>query len=220
MKVEGETLDQLRKSPKVAGYVRFLQSLKKLKTSDKVRAISDSDYFPSVSPEVAESLATLDFSQTYDALIDDVNIKLYTIHRAKGLEFDTVFVQTEDFAKAFADDNPDESMRLLFVGLSRAKQNLFLLGTTDQRNTITAPVVRKINEMATTESEAASRSSTGIEVPEGMPLTNRLDKMTVEQAIWAIRHGDAWLAYLKAKGGEIYPTVVLEQPIEVSDADK
>ena len=74
--------------------------------------------------------------------------------------------------------------------------------------------------MSTTKSEAASRSSTGIEVPEGMPLTNRLDKMTVEQAIWAIRNGDAWLAYLKAKGGEIYPPVVLEQPIEVSDADK
>ena len=216
MKVEGETLTELRKSRKVAGYYRFLQTLKKLKTSDKVRAISDSDYFPSVTTEVAESLATLDFSQPYKELIDDVNIKLYTIHRAKGLEFDTVFVQTEDFAKSFADDNPDESMRLLFVGLSRAKQNLFLLGGADQRNTITAPVVRKINEMATTKSEAEMRLSTGIKVPEGMPLTNRLDKMTTDQARWAIRNGDAWLAYLKAKGGEIYPPAASEQPIKKS----
>jgi len=220
MKVEGETLTELRKDSRVAGYARFLQSLKRLDTSKKVQAILNSDDFPSATPEVSEALATLDFSQTYDAFIDDVNINLYTIHRAKGLEFDTVFVQTEDFAKSFANENPDESMRLLFVGLSRAKQNLFLFGGGDQGNAITFPVVRKINEMSTTKSEAASRSSTGIEVPEGMPLTNRLDKMTVEQAIWAIRNGDAWLAYLKAKGGEIYPPVVLEQPIEVSDADK
>ena len=197
MKSEGSTLTELRKSPKVAGYVRFLNTLKKLKTSDKVRAISDSDYFPSVTPEVTEALATLDFSQTYKVLIDTVNIKLYTIHRAKGLEFDTVFVQTGDFAKKFAYENFDESKRIVFVGLSRAKHNLFLLGGTDQGNAIIAPVVRKINEMATTKCESASRSSTDIEIPEGMPLTNHLDKMTKVQAIWAIRNGTAWIAYLK-----------------------
>ena len=197
MRVDGETLTELRKSPKVAGYARFLESLKRLDTSKKVQAILNSDDFPSATPEVSEALATLDFSQTYDALIDNVNIKLYTIHRAKGLEFDTVFVQTEDFAKAFADDNPDESKRILFVGLSRAKQNLFLLGGADQGNAITAPVVRKISEMATTKSESTSRSPTDIEIPDGMPLTNRLDKMTFDQGKWAILNGDDWVAYLR-----------------------
>ena len=199
MKFEGETLTELRKFPKIAGYARFLQSLKKLDTSKKVQAILNSDDFPSATPEVSKALATLDFSKTYDALIDNVNIELYTIHRAKGLEFDTVFVETGDFAKSFADENPDESKRILFVGLSRAKQNLFLLGGADQGNTITAPVVRKIEEMATTKSEAASRLSTDIEIPDGMPLTNRLDRMTREQATWAIRNGDDWIAYLKAR---------------------
>ena len=65
MRVEGETLDQLRrKSPKVAGYIRFLEMLKKLKTSDRVQAILNSDDFPSATPEVSEALATLDCSQT------------------------------------------------------------------------------------------------------------------------------------------------------------
>ena len=197
MKVEGETLTELRRDLRVAGYARFLQSLEKLDTSKKVQAILNSDDFPSATPEVSKAFATLDFSKPYDALIDNVNIELYTIHGAKGLEFDTVFVQTGDFAKSFAYDDPNESSRLLFVGLSRAKQNLFLLGGAGQRNAITTPVVKKINEVATTKSKAASRSLTGIEIPKGIPLTNRLDKMTKVQAIWAIRNGDDWIAYLK-----------------------
>lgn len=215
-RLKGETLSELRKEPKIAGYVRFLRTLEKLKTPDIVRAIADSKDFPSIKPEESAVLETFDFFDTYEKVLQKVKIKLYTIHRVKGLEFDTVFVQTGDFAKPFADDNSDESMRILFVGLSRAKRNLFLLGGADQRNTITAPVVRKINEMATTKSEAEMRLSTGIKVPEGMPLTNRLDKMTTEQARWAIRNGDAWLAYLKAKGGEIYPPAASEQPIKKS----
>lgn len=43
------------------------------------------------------------------------------------------------------------------------------------------------------------------DIPAGMPLTNRLDKMTRAQAVWAIQNGDAWLAYLKANGGESFP---------------
>ena len=41
-------------------------------------------------------------------------------------------------------------------------------------------------------------------IPAGMPLTNHLDKMNIEQAAWAIRNGTAWIAYLKANGGEVY----------------
>ena len=61
MKVEGSTLTELRRSLKVAGYVRFLGMLKRLKTPDKVRAIANSNDFPSVKPEEGEVLATFDF---------------------------------------------------------------------------------------------------------------------------------------------------------------
>ena len=197
-KVAGETLAELRKNSKIAGYVRFIGSLKNLKTPDIVRAIADSKDFPTIKPEESAVLATFNFSDTHKETLQKVKIKLYTIHRAKGLEFDTVFVQTGDFAKPFVDENPDESMRLFFVGLPRAKQNLFLLGSADQGNTITGPTVRKINVMAT-EFKSDLELQMGKNIPDGMPLTNRLDKMTTEQAIWAICNGDAWIAYLKKK---------------------
>lgn len=59
---------------------------------------------------------------------------------------------------------------------------------------------------------------TASDLPGNMPLTNRLDKMTVEQARWAIQNGSAWIAYLKANDGEVYQPDA--KNVEVSDADK
>ena len=59
---------------------------------------------------------------------------------------------------------------------------------------------------------------TASDLPGNMPLTNRLDKMTVEQARWAIQNGTAWIAYLKANDGEVYQSDA--KNVEVSDADK
>ena len=198
MKVEGSTLAELQKSPKIAGYVRFLRMIKRLDTPNKVTAILNTGTF-SINSKVARrnvaALATLDFSETYQEVLDSTKIKLYTIHRAKGLEFDTVFVDTTDFAKRFASENPDESKRLLFVALSRAKQNLLLLGSEDQGNTITASVIRKVCEI-----QNQVEDSRFFEIPEGMPLTNRLDKMTRPQALWSLENGDAWVKYLRSNG--------------------
>ena len=59
---------------------------------------------------------------------------------------------------------------------------------------------------------------TDSDIPVGMPLTNRLDKMTVDQGAWAIQNGTSWIAYLKAHGGEVveYPKA---KDIEVSPAE-
>lgn len=61
----------------------------------------------------------------------------------------------------------------------------------------------KITEFALTENETETLPIvlTDFDLPAGMPLTNHLDKMTREQAVFSIRNGDAWLAYLKANGG-------------------
>ena len=62
-------------------------------------------------------------------------------------------------------------------------------------------------------------------MPENMPLTNRLDKMTRYQAIWAIENGDAWIAYLQEQseaGQDVSVIEYGEQPVQndtVSDAD-
>ena len=42
-----------------------------------------------------------------------------------------------------------------------------------------------------------TRPLTENDLPTGMSLTNRLDRMTRDQAIWAIANGGAWIAYLR-----------------------
>ena len=72
-----------------------------------------------------------------------------------------------------------------------------------------------------TETSTVAVVLTDRDIPPGMPRTNRLDnKMTTAQARWALENGDAWIAYLKANGGEIYKSTTLVPPIEVSDAEK
>ena len=65
--------------------------------------------------------------------------------------------------------------------------------------------------------------NTPFTIPDGMPLTNRLDQMTREQAKWAIRNGDTWLAYLReqrAAGVDVSLVAHNAQPIEVSAVEK
>lgn len=64
---------------------------------------------------------------------DYEGVVLCTMHSAKGLEFDTVFVSLEKFdsEKLHKDRNADlieEARRLLFVSLTRAKRHLYVTG--------------------------------------------------------------------------------------------
>ncbi|MCX7999112.1 MAG: UvrD-helicase domain-containing protein [Leptospiraceae bacterium] len=52
---------------------------------------------------------------------------LMTIHSAKGLEFDTVFLDLTDGWSNEEEIDLEEERRILYVGLSRAKNNLFIL---------------------------------------------------------------------------------------------
>ena len=79
---------------------------------------------------------------------------------------------------------------------------------------------------AATEQSNPVKSDVFLEtMPGNMPLTNRLDKMTIEQARWAIENGDAWIAYLKEQsvaGQDVSVIEYAEQPVQngtVSDAD-
>jgi ATP-dependent DNA helicase RecQ len=52
-----------------------------------------------------------------------------TIHKAKGREFDNVFILLQDFKL-----NSDQNKRLLYVGLTRAKHNLYIHSNIDIKN--------------------------------------------------------------------------------------
>ena len=139
-----ETLAAVAADKQFASYVKRLDALRNLETPARVAALMKSDLFPAIKakPPQIRLQQSLAFDVPYDTLEKQAKIHLYTIHRVKGLEFETVFVDTGDFEKLFAKENPAESSRLLFVALSRAKQHLFLLGDADQGGELLAPVMR------------------------------------------------------------------------------
>ena len=65
-------------------------------------------------------------------------VQLMTYHRAKGLEFDAVFLPRLldgelPFRARKSEADPDEERRLLYVGITRAREHLFLSWTRDGR---------------------------------------------------------------------------------------
>jgi DNA helicase-2/ATP-dependent DNA helicase PcrA len=72
------------------------------------------------------------FSNTSDMESTGDDVCLMTVHNAKGLEFDTVFVAGLDeglfphFLSLNKDDEGEEERRLLYVAITRARRQLFL----------------------------------------------------------------------------------------------
>ncbi|MEX0651636.1 MAG: ATP-dependent DNA helicase UvrD2, partial [Actinomycetota bacterium] len=67
-------------------------------------------------------------------------VQLMTYHRAKGLEFDAVFLPRLldgelPFRARKSEADPDEERRLLYVGITRAREHLFLSWTREPRST-------------------------------------------------------------------------------------
>jgi DNA helicase-2/ATP-dependent DNA helicase PcrA len=68
---------------------------------------------------------------TYDKEANSNSVQLMTVHTAKGLEFDTVFVigMEDDIfpsARSLKEKKIEEERRLAYVALTRAKKHLFL----------------------------------------------------------------------------------------------
>ena len=95
-----------------------------------------------LSPESAlrDLIKLTALSRNIDFLSEtDNRIPIITVHQAKGLEFDTVFIAgaTEgEFPSYFAlrDDKLDEEMRVFYVAMTRAKQRLFISSFAQNRN--------------------------------------------------------------------------------------
>ncbi|NLG26318.1 MAG: UvrD-helicase domain-containing protein [Chloroflexi bacterium] len=128
------TLDQ-------SGYLRSLDD----HTEDGEDRINNVRELLSVTSEynaVAPDMALLSFLESA-ALVSDVDevgrvadaVTLQTLHTAKGLEFETVFmVGMEEglcpHSRSMEDpDGMEEERRLCYVGMTRAKRNLYLLRT-------------------------------------------------------------------------------------------
>jgi len=90
-----------------------------------------------VSP-LEEFLQQISLYTEQDGLRDEPAITLMTLHNAKGLEYDTVFVVgCEDGAfphlRALEEGGEEEERRLCYVGITRAKRRLYMTWTRERR---------------------------------------------------------------------------------------
>jgi DNA helicase-2/ATP-dependent DNA helicase PcrA len=85
-----------------------------------------------------EFLQQISLYTEQDGLSDESLITLMTLHNAKGLEYDTVFiVGCEDGAfphmRALEEGGEEEERRLCYVGITRARRRLYMTWTRERR---------------------------------------------------------------------------------------
>jgi DNA helicase II / ATP-dependent DNA helicase PcrA len=85
-----------------------------------------------------EFLQQISLYTDQDGLREESAITLMTLHNAKGLEYETVFiVGCEDGAfphmKALEEGGEEEERRLCYVGITRARQRLYMTWTRERR---------------------------------------------------------------------------------------
>ena len=118
-------------------------------------------------------------------------VQLMTYHRAKGLEFDAVFLPRLldgelPYRARKSEADPDEERRLLYVGITRAREHLFLSWPREPRSA-PSPFLREIGVVkaeAATRSAAKARSTrTPVTVgTDGGPLFDRLKEWRRQRA--------------------------------------
>ncbi len=100
--------------------------------------------------KLKEFLDYISFNQNQDFLKAEENsVKLLTVHSAKGLQFNTVFIidMVEDIFPHYLSSTTQEALeeerRLMYVGITRAEERVYLLSATEGHR----PVSRFIMEM-------------------------------------------------------------------------
>lgn len=77
----------------------------------------------------------LDYLQDLRSTVSENGVKLSTVHKSKGLEFDAVFVCgcIEGLFPHMRAESEDDEKRLFYVAITRAKKYLYLTGTAEYR---------------------------------------------------------------------------------------
>lgn len=143
---------------KLDDFVKLIEDLKKTKYADAAEMLRDifikSGYSNYAEDDRAENIRSLIEAATgkdvkdYVEMISLVSaveegskesaVTLMTLHSAKGLEFPSVFIAGVEegvlpYFKAEREEDIDEERRLLYVGMTRAKDLLWLTGAKKRR---------------------------------------------------------------------------------------
>ncbi|ACN99209.1 ATP-dependent DNA helicase PcrA [Sulfurihydrogenibium azorense Az-Fu1] len=115
---------------------------------------------------LTEFLEESSLSQAQDNLEDTNKVKIMTVHAAKGLEFNTVFVAgLEDgiFPSGRSFDDPtqlEEERRLFYVAITRAKERLFLTYAKERKSFGNKSVPTKLSQFLKDIKEHVKSQST------------------------------------------------------------
>jgi DNA helicase-2/ATP-dependent DNA helicase PcrA len=120
-----------------SGYLSSLQALGQLEAESRIENIRTLQNFIEIS--MGEGLSPMDFMdraallQSGEEEAGDESVSLMSLHRAKGLEFDTVAIAGVEEGliphQRSVDEggqHVDEERRLLYVGITRARDHLLL----------------------------------------------------------------------------------------------
>jgi DNA helicase-2/ATP-dependent DNA helicase PcrA len=146
--------------------------------SDLARLRSLAEEFERSHPEGDAAAFLAELTQRFSAETSGRGVNLLTYHRAKGLEFDAVFltrlVDGElPFRSGRAKADPQEERRLLYVGITRARRYLFLTWAAD-RKTRPSPFLDELELAPRKESGARATRDTSPPASDDGPLLQRL----------------------------------------------
>jgi DNA helicase-2/ATP-dependent DNA helicase PcrA len=151
--------------------------------SDLARLRSLAREFTDAHPDHDVPAFVAELTQRFSTEHDGRGVNLLTYHRAKGLEFDAVFLPRLldgelPFRSGRAKADPEEERRLLYVGITRARRYLFLTWPTDGKAT-PSPFLAELGvrpARQTRRATAAARGPTGStsETIDGGPVFERL----------------------------------------------
>jgi DNA helicase-2/ATP-dependent DNA helicase PcrA len=138
--------------------------------------------FAAADPEGDVAAFVAELARRFSADRSARGVNLSTFHRAKGLEFEAVFLprlldKELPFRSGRATADPEEERRLLYVGLTRAKHHLYLSWPLEPR-TQPSPFLA---ELGVSSPPAAARPSRA-PVNAGGPLFEDLRRWRAERA--------------------------------------
>jgi DNA helicase-2/ATP-dependent DNA helicase PcrA len=142
--------------------------------------------FEGAHPDGGVAGFVAELSRRFSADRSARGVNLSTFHRAKGLEFDAVFLprlldRELPFRSGRATADPEEERRLLYVGLTRAKRHLFLSWPLEPR-TQPSPFLAELGVSASPESARPSPRPAVPNVTADVPLFQHLRRWRAERA--------------------------------------
>jgi DNA helicase II / ATP-dependent DNA helicase PcrA len=146
--------------------------------SDLARMRSLAAEFERADPEGDRAEFLAELAERFAAETSGRGVNLLTYHRAKGLEFDAVFLPRLvygelPFHSGRAKADPQEERRLLYVGITRARRYLFLTWAAD-RKTRPSPFLEELGIAGSAAATTRLRRGAAVTSTGDGPLLQRL----------------------------------------------